>query len=195
VRDTLDGGIGTDTANYGSYSAASGVANDNVQDIFRFSATTEFGDTVTNFDANGTDATDDRVEFTGALNTAWDDGNANDNFMFASGNGSGGTINVTVGQGNADIEALLLTGANGEGVTTANLGNAGLVAAAFNNEFVISAANGEDALLVINDTNGNSFGLYQWLQSGGGEMSAAELSLIGIFNANGTVSTGNFDFV
>ena len=38
----------------------------------------------------------------------------------------------------------------GEGVTTANLGNAGLVATAFNAEFGITAANGEDALPGIN---------------------------------------------
>ena len=67
---------------------------------------------------------DDRVEFAGALNTAWDDGNNNDTFLFASGNGGAGTVNVTVGQGNGDIEALFLSGTGGEGVTTANLGNA-----------------------------------------------------------------------
>ena len=54
--------------------------------------------------------------------------------------------------------------------------------------------NGEDALLVINDTNANSFSLWQWVQAGGGEMSAAELTLIGIFSANATVTAGNFDF-
>ena len=90
---------------------------------------------------------------------------------------------------------MLLTGAGGEGVTTANLGNAGLVSAAFNAEFVLTTANGEDALLVVNDTNGNSFSLWQWTQAGGGETSAAELALIGIFTANATVSTGNFDFI
>ena len=97
-------GIGADILN-------SGAANDNVQDIFRFSATNEFGDVVSNFDANGpTAAGDDRIEFAGALNTAWDDGNNNDAFLFATGNGAGGTVNATVGQGNGDIEALLLTG-------------------------------------------------------------------------------------
>ncbi|WP_052810734.1 peroxidase family protein [Variovorax paradoxus] len=187
--DILIGGIGADTLN-------SGAANDNVQDIFRFSATNEFGDVVSNFDANGpTAAGDDRIEFGGALNTAWDDGNNNDNFLFGTGNGAGGTVNVTVGQGNGDIEALLLTGAGGEGVTTANLGNAAAVAAAFNSEFAITAANGEDALLVINDTNGNSFSLWQWVQAGGGETSAAELTLIGTFSANAAVVAANFDFV
>jgi Ca2+-binding RTX toxin-like protein len=187
--DILIGGVGADILN-------SGAPNDNVQDIFRFSAANEFGDTISNFDANGpTVAGDDRIEFGGALNTAWDDGNNNDAFLFASGNGSGGTVNATVGQGNGDIEALLLTGAGGEGVTTANLGNAAAVSAAFNAEFAITAANGEDALLVINDTNASSFALWQWTQAGGGETSAAELTLIAIVSANATVSAGNFDFI
>ncbi|RYX88943.1 MAG: calcium-binding protein, partial [Comamonadaceae bacterium] len=206
-NDTLDGGAGADTLNggagadlliggAGADTLNSGAANDNLQDIFRFSATDEFGDVVGNFDANGpTAAGDDRIEFAGALNTAWDDGNNNNNFTFASGNGSAGTVGITVGQANAHAEALLLTGVGGEGVTTANLGNAPLVAAAFNAEFNITAANGEDALLVINDTNGNSFSLWQWVQAGGGEVSAAELSLVGTFSANAAVVAANFDFV
>jgi Ca2+-binding RTX toxin-like protein len=194
--DILDGGAGGDTliGGNGADTMSSGAADDNNQDTFRFSATAEFGDTVADFDANGADGVDDRVEFTGALNTAYDDGNNNDIFLFASGNGSAGTVNATVGQGNGDIEALLLTGAADEGVTTANLGNAAAVSTAFNNEFALTAANGEDALLVINDTNGNSFGVWQWVQAGGGETSAAELSLIGIFSANDTVTAGNFGF-
>ena len=192
--DTLNGGAGGDTliGGAGADVIDTGAANDNILDVLRFDATTEFGDTVTNFDANGTV---DRVDFGGALNTAWDDGNNNNNFLFASGNGGGGAVSATVGQADANIEALLLTGAGGEGVTTANLGNAGLVATAFNNEFNITAANGEDALLVINDTNGNSFALYQWIQAGGGELAAGELTLIGIFTSNATVGTTSFDFV
>jgi Ca2+-binding RTX toxin-like protein len=195
--DVLNGGAGGDTliGGNGADRIDSGARNDNVRDTFRFGAASEFGDTVTNFDANGVDRQDDRVEFADALNSAWDDGCNNDNFLFASGNGGGGTVNATIGQGNNDFEALMLSGARGEGVTTANLGNAALVAGAFNKEFVLSAANGEDALLVINDTNGNSFGLWQWIQSDGAEISAAELSLIGVFTANGTATTGNFDFV
>ena len=80
-------------------------------------------------------------------------------------------------------------------MTTANLGNAAAVATAFNNEFNITAATGQDALLVINDTNGNNFALWQWVQAGGGETAAGELTLIGTFTANATVTTGNFDFV
>ena len=95
---------------------------------------------------------------------------------------------------NTTHEALYLSGTGGEGVTTANLGSAAAVATAFNNEFAITAANGRDALLVVNDTNGNNFSAWQWIQAGNGETSAAELTLIGVFNANGTVTVGSFDF-
>ena len=183
--DILAGGAGADTVDAGS-------ANDNVLDRIRFAASTEFADKVTNFDANGTA---DRVEFGGGLNTAWDDGLANDNFLFVSSNGGTGAVAATVGQGNANAEALRLTGVNGEGTSSATLGSAAAVATAFNKEFSITAANGEDALLVVNDTNGNSFSAWQWIQAGSGETAGSELTLIGIFVSNATVGTASFDFI
>ena len=127
----------------------------------------------------------------------FDDGQNNDTILFGSGNGGAGAVTVLIGENNLDIEALYLSGDNGEGVTGINLGNAAQVAAAFNNEFNITAGNGEDALLVINDTDGNSFAVWRWLQAGGGEIDAAgtELALIGIFNGNATVTTNSFAFV
>ncbi|HSV61092.1 MAG TPA: peroxidase family protein [Variovorax sp.] len=197
--NTIIGGIGADTLN-------SGGANDNAQDIFRFSAGNEFGDTVNNFDANNGAATDDRIEFAGAFNggaTDWDDGSNDNNFTFGQSNGGAGTVNVTIGQNNGNVEALLLTGAvAAEGVLNASLNSAAAVSAAFNAEFVMggsgpggSVANGEDALLVINDTNGNSFSLWQWVQAGGGETADTELTFIGTFNANAAVTFDNFDIV
>ena len=182
--DTLIGGGGADTID-------TGAANDDLVDVIRFAATTDFGDTVTNFDATGTAAQVDLVQFSGALNTAFDDITNDDNITFAVGNGAAGAVTVNL---NTAIEALLLTGAGGEGVTTAQLGNATAVSTAFNNEFTMTAANGQDALLVVNDTNGNSYAVWQWIQAGGGETSAAELTLIGIFSGNGTVTTSSFDF-
>ena len=76
-----------------------------------------------------------------------------------------------------------------------NLTNLGLVSAAINTEFNIGGtANGEDAVLVVDASGSNNFGVYQWIQAGGGETSAAELTLIGVFTANGTVAAANFDF-
>lgn len=194
--DTLNGGTEADTftGGGGADSIDTGAANDNLRDVMRFAATSEFGDAVVNFDATGTSSQVDRVRFAAALNTAYDDGTANDSFLFASGNGVAGAVAAAVNSASSGIEALLLSGANGEGVTLANLGSASAVATAVNAEFTITAANGEDALLVINDTNANSFSLWQWVQAGGGETSAGELTLIGIFTANGTVTSSSFDF-
>jgi hypothetical protein len=67
------------------------------------------------------------------------------------------------------------------------------VAGEFNNEFAITASNGQDALLIINDTDGNSFAVWQYAEStGGAEIAASELSLIGIFNANGAAAASQF---
>ncbi|MFO1171401.1 MAG: cadherin-like domain-containing protein [Hyphomicrobiaceae bacterium] len=195
--DTLNGGADNDifNAGAGADSVNTGAANDNLRDSIRFSYAADFGDKVVNFDATGTSSQVDRVQFSLALNTALDDGREDDNFIFATGNGASGTVSAAVNQTTSGVEALLLTGANGEGVTTANLTSASAVAAAFNAEFVITASNGEDALLVVNDTNANSFAVWQWIQAGGGETSAAELTLVGLFTANGTVTSVNFDFV
>jgi Ca2+-binding RTX toxin-like protein len=186
--DIMTGGAGTDTIN-------TGAADDNVTDIIRFGLETEGPDTVSNFDATGTAAQVDRVEITnvgGTLHDDYDDGINDNNFQFTSSNSGAGTVTVNL----AAIEALMLTGAvAAEGVTTANLGNAAAVATAFNNEFVITAANGEFTMLVINDTDGNSFSVWDFAQADGGEISAAELLLLGTFTANGTVTTASFDLV
>jgi Ca2+-binding RTX toxin-like protein len=204
-RDTLVGGAGTDQLNGGEAgdlliggdgadSIDTGAANGTDQDVIRFTAVSEYGDVVLNFDADGSDAQDDQVEFTGALNAAYDDGNNNDNFLFVVGNGGAGAVNATFGQGDTHAEGALLLGAASEGVASASLNNAAAVSAAFNAEFNITAANGEDVLLVINDTNANNFSVWQWIQAGGGEVSEAELTLVGVFAANATVTAGNLDF-
>ena len=206
--DALDGGSGDDILNggaggdiliggVGNDQIATGVANDNLADRIRYRELAEYGDNVTNFDANGTATQVDRVEFGGALNGGLDDGLADDNFLFSTGTGGAGTRTVTVGQNNGHAEALMLT--QGEGVATAALGNAATVAAAFNAEFAITAANGEDALLVIDANNGNNFSVWHWIQTGAAapnanEVDVAELTLVGIFAANATVTTASFDF-
>ena len=194
-RDTLQGAGGGDIliGGTGADTVSTGAVNDNLQSFVRFTAAGEFGNSVTNFDTNGT-TTDDVVQFTGALNTAWDDGNSNDNFQFAVGNGAPGAVSASVGQGTNDAEALLLTGTGGEGVGNTSLVNAVAVSAAFNANFTITASNGEDALLVVNDTNGNDFSAWQWVQAGGGETAADELTLIGVFRGNAAATVDNFDF-
>ncbi len=195
-NDTIDGGAGADiiTGGAGADTINTGAADDNVPDIIRFGLETHGPDTVLNFDATGLAAQVDRVEITnvgGTLHDDYDDGANDNNFQFASSNGAAGTVTVNL----ATIEALMLTGASGEGVTTANLGSAAAVAAAFNAEFAITAATGEFTMLVVNDTNGNSFSVWDFAQADGGEISAGELLLLGIFTGNATVTTASFDLV
>ena len=196
--DSLNGGGGADTliGGAGADSIDTGFANDNVADLIRYFAANEFGDTVTNFDATGTAAQVDRVQFGGALNAAFDDIGADDNVLaWATGNGlNGGNTTVNL---DTSVEALLLSGVNGEGVLSSALSNAAVVATEFNSEFNIIAAEGQDALLVINDTNGNNFSVWQWVQGAGGtvEIDTNELTLIGTFTANGTATTSMFDII
>ncbi|MEQ1609907.1 MAG: peroxidase family protein [Hyphomonadaceae bacterium] len=203
--DTLNGGAGVDTLNGGAGGDVlvggagadvinTGANNDNLRDTVVFTSTADYGDTVTGLDINAAPAgvlTDDIIRFEGALNTLFDNGTNNDVFAFASGNGAnGGNTAANL----STIEALILSGAGGEGVTNANLTNAALVAAEFNSEFALTAVDGESTLLVINDTDVGSdrFAVWQWTQAGGLEMTAAELTLIGVFTANATVTSADF---
>jgi VCBS repeat-containing protein len=193
-NDNLNGGAGGDTliGGGGADTIDTGASDDNVQDIIRFGATGDFGDTVYNFDASGTLAQTDRIEFTGTLNTAYDDiGAGNDNFTWAIGNGiNNGSTAANIG---STVEGLFLSGSNGEGVASTDLGNAALVAAEFNSEFAISGSG--DAVLVINSTDStHDFAIWQYNESSGSEISAGELTLIGTFHANVAVLTGNLDF-
>jgi len=179
---------GADTIN-------TGAVDDNLADLIRYLGANEFGDTVTNFDATGTAAQVDRVQFGGTLNAAYDDITDNDVLAWATGNGVNG--GNTIANMDTTFEGLILSGLNGEGVTRANLGTAATVAAEFNAEFAITAAVGQDALLVINDTDANSFAVWQWVQgaAGGNEIDANELTLIGTYTANATVTQAMFDII
>ena len=177
--DTITGGNGADTIDVGS-------SNDNKTDVLIYSAMSEFGDTVTNFDINGTV---DIVKFSGTLNTDYDDVTNNDTFIFASSSGNASTGTAT---DLAAVEAIYLGGSSGEGVASANLTSASAVAAAFNAEFTITGSG--DAVLVINDTDANSFAVWIYTELSGTEIDASELTLVGVFSGNGTVTTSSFAF-
>ena len=190
--DTLVGGDGADTIN-------TGAADDNVQDLVHFNAVSEFGDTVSNFDLNGAAGVDDGIRFGGALNILLDDIINDDNFQFNGANPIGNNSDAAVDL-NIAIEALFLDGSANDGVTNANLTSAAAVAAEFSAEFAITASALESTLLVVNDTDANSSALWLYTKSSGatggaGEISAAELSLIGVFTGNGALETGNLDLV
>ena len=189
--DSLTGSLVANTLNGGADTISTGT-NDNLADFIRFLAANEFGDTVNNFDATGTAAQIDRVQFGATRRTLFDDGNINGILAFVSGNdNNNGNTAVNL---NGTVEALFLNGNNREGLTTGQLINAAQVAAEFNREFALTAANGEATLLVINDTNNNRAAVWEWDQANGGEMASNELTLIGVINANATVTTGSFGF-
>jgi Ca2+-binding RTX toxin-like protein len=212
AEDTLSGGDGTDTLNGGegadllvggggNDTINTGVADDNIQDIVRFTATTEFVDTVSNFDVNGATSTDDQIQFSGALATLLDDGTVNGALDFNSANDSGNGSNQAVDLGT--IEALILDGSTNDGVATASLSTANSVRDEFNAEFAITAAVGETTLLVINDNSagGNSFALWLYTENNGGADivttagAADTLTLIGTFSGNGALDPGNFELL
>ncbi len=197
--NSLNGGDGGDllTGGDGNDSVNTGAADDNVPDRVRWGAVAEFGDgdTVSNFDATGTVGQIDRVEFVSpALLALFDDGTALPDGVVSWVTGDGTNNNNVAVNLDGTTEALFLDGTNSEGVTNANLTSATAVAAEFNAEFALTATNGEATLLVINDTNGNSAALWRWVQAGGGEMAGGELTLIGIINANATVTTDSVGF-
>lgn len=192
-NDTILGAAGSDiiTGGAGADIISAGSATDSTRDYVRYSSVLDFGDTVTGFRGN---STYDIVQFGGSLKTAFDDASVNGVFGWGQGNKAAGAVTVTVGSAAGNAEALYLSGTAGEGVLSADLANADLVATAFNAEFNITATDGEDALLVVNDTNSNKFSVWAWMQAGGGEIAAAELQLIGVFTSNTTVTTASFGF-
>ena len=185
--DTIEGGAGADVIDVGTG-----------QNIVRFSATADFGDTILNFDLDdGTEATDDRLEFTGALATLLDDVTVNGAIQFNTANGAGNNSNQAVDL--SLLEALFLDGSANNGVTNANITSSAAVAAEFNAEFAITAAAGETTLLVINDTDANSSSVWLYTEAtGAGEITGGvggELQFVALVNSNAAIATGNLDFV
>jgi Ca2+-binding RTX toxin-like protein len=194
--DTITGGNGADMIYLGNITPNFG---DSAVDRVVFSADTQYGDEVFEF-ASANAGQRDQVALTGALSTAINDGGLFNllNINWASGSNSAAVnvaANITDPSGLSQnrVEALYLSGSSAaEGVTNANITDAGSVATAFDNEFAITSVTGNDALLVINDSNGNDFSVWQYVEAGGAEIQATELTLIGKFHTDGTVLTSQF---
>jgi hypothetical protein len=191
-NDTITGGNGADRLIGGDgIDAIDPGGNDAAVDVVQYSQSSEFGDTITNFRAT-TAGQIDVIKFGGELNVLFDDGTNDDAFTFVSGNGvNGGDTPVNL---NLTTEGLYLNGLNTEGVATGDLTSAAAVATEFNAEFAMTAADGEATLLVINDTNSDSAAVWQWIQAGGGEITAGELTRIATVTANATITTASFGF-
>ena len=192
--DTFVGGDGADTIN-------TGAANDGVQDIIRFTAASEFGDTIQNFDATDGVASEDRIEFDDALATLLDDVTVNGTIQFATDNNvNASNTNVDL---NAGVEALYLDGINSEGVSNINLLNASAVAAEFNSEFNMTVALNElnNAAWLSTTPTSNSASIWLYTETSGAnseiQVGAGELQFVAVVNSNASlaIETGNLDFV
>jgi hypothetical protein len=183
--DTLRGGGGIDTLEFGP-------GNDDVKDHAVYAASTEggSGEVIRNFDSTGTAAQIDAIDLTGALRALLDtDGSGTLSFgTSATSNNSNTAVNL------ASFEALYLQGSANDGVSTVNLTNAAAVATEFNAEFNLTVTGGDSTLLLINDNTAGSHRAALWLyteaaagSSLNNPISAAELTLIGVIEANATV--------
>jgi hypothetical protein len=148
-------------------------------------------DSVTGFDTTGTD---DLIGIGGALGTALDDVTVDGVLVFGQGDGVDATATAV---DLATIEALILGDGNAnEGVSDANLDSAIAVAAEFNEEFAITSAVGQDALLVVNGTDSDDFSVWVYEENGTtAGVQAGELTLLGVVDATDDALTGNIALV
>ena len=189
ANDILNGGNGADRITGGNGVDAIDLGFDNKADHVVFNILSEFGDTISNFDI-----AHDSIDFGAALKSLLDDGFNRGDIAWgtsATGNNSNTAVNLN------NLEALYEAGTANDGVLVGNLTNSSAVATEFNAEFNISVTNGESTLLVINDNTADSNQTAVWLytEAGGAEIQGNELQLIGMVNANGSMTPNDFHFV
>jgi Ca2+-binding RTX toxin-like protein len=190
--DTISGGDGADvlTGSGGNDSIDAG-GSDGAVDTVVFNATGDGADSVTGFDTTGTD---DLIGIGGALHTALDDVTVDSVLTFGQGDGVNATATAV---DLATVEALILgNGNSNEGVTDAALGSAISVAAEFNEEFAITSAVGQDALLAISATDSDDFSVWVYEENGTtAGIQAGELTLLGVVDATDDALTSNIALV
>jgi len=187
--DTITSGTGLDTVALG----ASGDA-----DYVQFSTTSDggtvgtdsTGDTITGFVT-----TEDKIRVTGALATALDDITDNTALAFVTtGINDGNTGAAVAASVTASNEMLILTSAN-SGVTTANLGDVSVVATALETQITLTAATGDDALVIVTASDAaTKAAVYLYVETGGtaNQFDVADLTLLGIITSDAQVVAGDF---
>ncbi|MGY6215068.1 ELWxxDGT repeat protein [Methylolobus aquaticus] len=183
--NVLYGGGGADTIDFG-------LGNDDIKDRAVYAEANEggSGEVIRRFDSTGTAAQIDSIDFTGALRALLD---TNGNGTLSVSN-SATENNSNTAANLATIEALYLRGSANDGVSTANLTSAAAVATEFNAEFNLTVTGGEQTMLLINDNTAGSHQAALWLYteatagtSLNNPISAAELTLVGVIEANAPV--------
>lgn len=184
-KDIFTGGAGGDSMTLGS------SGDDNIVQTVIYSASTDGAsagavtgyDTLTQFDANGTNTTNDVIQLTGALKTALD-GNTNNSIEFTATDATDGG-NQALGIAGTD-ELINLVDAELE-ITVADLTIAGLsnVIAELDEEIDFSAFTTGDKALIVMNVSATQSGIYYYLDDGGDDaIVAADLSLLGIVTHN-----------
>jgi len=196
--DSVTGGAGADTITAGSgldevILGASGDA-----DYVQFSTTSDggtvgtdsTGDTITGFVT-----TEDKIRTTGALATALDDITDNTALAFVTtGINDGDTTAAVAASVTATNEMLILTSAN-SGVATADLGDVSVVATALEAQITLTAATGDDALVIVTASDAaTKAAVYLYVETGGtaNQFDVADLTLLGIITSDAQVVAGDF---
>ena len=178
--DTLDGGTGGDNlrGEAGADLIDAGSFGDGT-DFIGYDGVDDYGDTIVDFDG-GTFG--DRLLLLSSLSTAFND--IGTNFFFDAGYSSSNASTGVAADLDTTYEGLVMTGGVHDGIATASLTDAAAVAAAFNSEFAITASSGQDALLIIHDVAGTKFSAWQYVEGGGAEIQAGELTLIALVSTD-----------
>ena len=182
--DTITGGAGADTIDVGA-------ADDNVRDTVVFAAATDGAaagavvghDLILDIDLNAGDATDDRIAFDGALETALDTATAGTFQTTNTDGGDGG--NEALGLNGTD-EITVLLDAEVE-IAAADLTTAGLanLITELDEEIDFSQFTAGDVHLFAVNVSATQAGLILYTDDGGDDtIVAADLQLLGIVTHN-----------
>ncbi|MDP1786092.1 calcium-binding protein [Nitrosomonas sp.] len=197
-NDSITGNTGADTITLGS------SANDNTRQTVIYSSASDGtaagansgADTITQFDANANDATDDLFQITGTLKTLLDD-DSDGTLDYATSDGADSGNQAIVG--GTDQEAIVLSDAEIEialaAFTTSGL--AGLAAELGEEIDFTGIATGEECLFVMNfSTTQSAIVLYTAGVGGDDTIVASDIQVLGIVTHNdGTgLAAGNLIF-
>jgi Ca2+-binding RTX toxin-like protein len=187
--DTVTGGTGLDTIALGAGGDVDTVLYTTTSDGGTAGSDSD-GDTITGFVS-----TEDVFKLDGALATALDDIADNTALAFATAGINDGNTGAAVGASlTADNEMLFLDTSNSN-LAAASLGDVSAVATALEAQITLTAATGNDGLIVVesSDTAGKA-GVYFYLESGTNQnqFDAAELSVLAIITADDVLAA---DFI
>jgi Ca2+-binding RTX toxin-like protein len=194
-NDTLTGGAGNDsvTGNAGADTMAlGGSANDNTRQTVIYSAATDGAaagassgsDTITQFDANANDASDDLIQIGGALKTALDD-DGDGVLDYSSSDGADLGNQAIVGGANQEVTVLQDSEVEITLAAFTTPGLAGVVTELGEEIDFSGIATGEEHLFIINfSTTQSALVLYTAGLGGDDAIVATDLRVLGIVTHN-----------